>query len=318
MKISIIIPTFNRCQILSRLLDFLSHDTQSISSVDYEVIVVDDCSTDNTWEVVSNNFPNVKLIRGAGKNAELAKRFAIEESVGDYVVNLDDDSMPAYGWLASVRPALERGEQIVQGKIVFVDLGEKNLQDERTKKTFRTGFRFDMMPVSILYGGYRPQYLNNCHEFGCFISRDVLARVPLDDHNLIFHHLGESASFYLRATKAGYRVWFEPSVIIEHLGATTGGCVERSKKESPKRNCTPFAIGMVHNFMILARMYQPLRIPLLIPYYLLGGLYLSFKQRKNCLKYFVKGLYSGLTKPFSAPLTYNFEYNSAEVLSRKS
>ncbi len=304
MRLSIIIPTFNRSAILRGLLTALAHDEASLDALDHEIIVVDDQSNDDTCEMVTRDFPMVRLLRGPGKNAEAAKRAAVEISTGDYIVALDDDSMPAPGWLARIKPALERGEVIVQAKIIWVDLGQANIQDESSKRSFRTGFRFDMMPIALLFGGYHPQYINICHEFGCFIARRVLKDVPLDDQNLLFHHLGESASFYLRAKDKGYRVYFEPSCLIEHLGALAGGCKDRSQKMPTKQNCSDFTTGVVHNIMILTRMYQPWRIPILVPYYLAGGIYLSIKQRKNCLKYFARGLSAGLRKKFEPVVPY--------------
>ncbi|MFI5200838.1 MAG: glycosyltransferase family 2 protein [Candidatus Kapaibacterium sp.] len=302
MTLSIIIPTFNRCDILRGLLTMLHSDEVSKTAMEYEIIVVDDQSKDNTWKIVSTEFPAVKLLRGPGHDAEQAKRGAVEASVGDYIVCLDDDCLPRPGWLKGVQEDLNRGEKIVQCKLVFHDLGQKELQDE-SRKYFRSGFRADMMPLAILNGGYRPQYIMLCHEFGCFFSREVLKKVPLDDPNLIVD-FGPSASFSLRARKYGYRVFFEPASVIDHLGATSGGLIDRVKKQAPKKNCNEYTTKVVHNFMVFARMYRPLRIPFLIPYYIAGGLYLSIKQRKNCLKYFSKGLIGGLTKQFKPVIPY--------------
>jgi glycosyltransferase involved in cell wall biosynthesis len=302
MKLSIIIPTFNRRDILRGLLQMLHNDEESKAAIDYEIIVVDDLSKDGTWEMVSNEFPAVKLLRGPGKNAELAKRGAVEASTGDYIVCLDDDCLPRPGWIKEVEADLRRGEKIVQCKLVFLDLGQKELSDE-SQKYFRSGFRADMMPLSILNGGYQQQYILLCHEFGCFFSREVLGKVPLDDPNLVVD-FGPSASFALRARKHGYRVFFEPASVINHLGATSGGLIDRVQKQAPKKNCNEYTTKVVHNFMLFARMYKPMRIPFLILYYIAGSLYLSMKQRKNCFKYFAKGLFQGLTKRFVPVIPY--------------
>jgi len=302
MTLSIIIPTFNRRDILRGLLLMLHSDEASKAAIDYEIIVVDDQSKDGTWDMVSSEFPGVKLMRGPGKNAELAKRGAVEASGGDYIVCLDDDCLPRQGWIKNVEEDLRRGEKIVQCKLVFHDLGQKELRDE-SRKYFRSGFRADMMPLAILNGGYRQQYIELCHEFGCFFAREVLKKIPLDDPNLVVD-FGPSASFSLRARKQGYRVFFEPSSVIDHLGATSGGLIDRVQKQAPKKNCNEYTTKVVNNFMVFARMYQPMRIPLLVPYYVAGGLYLSLKQRKNCLKYFAKGLYKGLTQRFVPVIPY--------------
>lgn len=303
MKISIVIPTYNRKDIVAELLASLLSDTTLPAHVTTEIIVADDRSKDGTADMVREAFPSVRLVQGPGKNAELNKRAAIEVSTGDYLVNLDDDCIPRHGWIANVVPALERGEKIVQCKIVFVDLGEEDLRDE-SRKNFYTGYRWDMMPVSILRGGYRPQYINACHEFGCFVAREVLAKAPLDDPNLRFDHLGEAASFFWRITQMGYKVFFEPSAVIDHIGADRGGCKDRDKKQSPKRDCNEYAIGMVHNFIILTRMVRPSKLPLVIAYYLAGGVYLSLRQRKNCFKFFLRGVKEGMGRKFTPMIPY--------------
>jgi glycosyltransferase involved in cell wall biosynthesis len=302
MRISVIIPTYNRKNILRKLLASLVSDTQIPEGVECEIIVADDRSKDGTAEMVTTEFPSVRLVYGPGKDAELNKRAAVEVSTGDFLVNLDDDCIPRHGWIAKVVPDLLRGEKLVQCKIIFLDHGQKEMQDE-SKEHFRSGYRWDGLPELILYGGYRPQYLKSCHEFGLFAAREVLAKVPLDDPNLKFNHQGESASFYFRAKHEGYKVYFQPDAIIDHLGADEGGCKERSEKVSPKKNCNDFTTGMVHNMIVLNRKVNPGKLPIMITYYLVGSLYLSILQKKNCFKYFYRGIRDGLRKEF-VPMRY--------------
>jgi glycosyltransferase involved in cell wall biosynthesis len=303
MKISIIVPTFNRCDILRDLLAALEADIESQAAAEIEVIVANDRSSDGTEVMLRDEFPWVRAVLGPGKNAELAKRAAIEISSGDYLVNLDDDSIPRAGWIARVMPAIKRGEKIIQSKIIFVDQGQEDIKDESIPH-WRVGWRWDGVPVAVLNGGYREQYIPICHEFGVFVAREVLAKAPLDDPNLLFDHQGEAASFYLRVQAMGYKVFFEPSAVVDHLGADRGGCKERDQKVAPKKNCTPYAIGMVRNFMVLNRMRNPMLALLLIPYYVAGGFYLSIKQRKACYKYFLRGIRDGLSHKFIPMIPY--------------
>ena len=302
-RLSVIIPTYNRRDIIRGLLQRLTTDSASMLAVPYEVIVADDRSKDGTSDMIRAEFPTVRLVLGPGKNAELAKRAAIEISKGDYLVNLDDDSMPYEGWLVPIKEALDRGEKIIQAKIVFIDHGQQNLEDE-SKTHFHAGFKWNSIPVGLFYGGYRPQYIGITHEFGCFVAREVLSKVPWDDHNLVFDAMGESASFYLRANELGYKVFFEPRSVIDHLGALAGGTKERDEKKAPKKECTKYAESMVHNYVVLARIRKSKLIPLLIPYYLAAGTYLSIRQRKNCLKFFARGLMRGLARKFVQPIGY--------------
>jgi glycosyltransferase involved in cell wall biosynthesis len=303
VTISIIIPTFNRREIVRELLLALRDDKRSHDVAILEVIVADDLSTDGTSEMLAHHFPEVKVVLGPGKSAPLAKRAAIEVSTGDYIVSLDDDSIPRPGWIEPVLGAISRGEKLIQSRIIFVDQGQEKIDDE-SKKNFRVGFRWTGMPLAVLNGGFREQYIPICHEFGFFIARDVLRKIPFNDPNLVVDY-GESASFYLRAKKLGYKVFFEPKSVIDHLGALHGGCIDRDKKITPKKNCSDYSAFIVRNFVILTRMRNALLIPLLIPYYIAGGFYLSIRQRKPCYKYFIRGLFNGLTHRFVPTVPYN-------------
>jgi GT2 family glycosyltransferase len=304
MLISIVIPTFNRRAILQELLGHLNVYKQFSESISVEIIVVDDRSTDGTKEMVESEYPEICYVQGPGKGAAQAKRAGIEIANGDYIVALDDDVIPEKLWLESVIPALERGEALVQSKIVFQDLGQKNLKDE-SKQYFRTGFRWSMYPLLVINGGYREQYINNCAECGLFMSRSVLKAEPLDDPSLV-SDFGESASFFLRISKRGYKVFFQPNSVLTHVGAHSGGGKEREKKISPRKECTPFATLMVTNFFIFARMSSPLRIPYMILYFLVAGTVLTVLQKKFCLHFFIKGIAKGLIAPIRQVTPYRW------------
>ena len=57
-KVSIIVPAFNAEKIIKRCLNKILHETKNIMS---EIIVVDDCSTDNTLKIISK-FKKIKII----------------------------------------------------------------------------------------------------------------------------------------------------------------------------------------------------------------------------------------------------------------
>lgn len=89
--VSINVTTFNRALLLSRCLDSILR--QNYANI--EVIIVDDCSSDNTIEVVKKyqkKDNRIKYFRHASNNGNaFARNTALEKSLGFYVAFLDDD-----------------------------------------------------------------------------------------------------------------------------------------------------------------------------------------------------------------------------------
>lgn len=88
MKVSIIVPTYNRSQLLQeRALRSIFNQTYK----DFECIVVDDASSDDTPDVVKKW--SVKYIRhDVNQGSAAAKVTAMKEATGEYIVIVDDDN----------------------------------------------------------------------------------------------------------------------------------------------------------------------------------------------------------------------------------
>lgn len=89
--VSVIIPTFNRGHLISRSIKSVLNQTFK----DYEIIVVDDGSTDNTEEVVKQlNLKNLIYVKHkTNKGASAARNTGITISKGDYIAFLDSDDI---------------------------------------------------------------------------------------------------------------------------------------------------------------------------------------------------------------------------------
>ena len=90
-KISVIIPTHNRADILPRAIKSIQNQTRPVD----EIIVVSDGSTDNTEEVVKEFEEKDKRIRliayHPGHNGNYERNKGIEAATGDFIAFLDDD-----------------------------------------------------------------------------------------------------------------------------------------------------------------------------------------------------------------------------------
>lgn len=90
LPISVVIPTYNRCSDLKKAL--CSLEKQSLSSNLYEVIVVDDGSTDGTCEVASQSFTfSFNYVYQNNSGDAQARNTGAQVARGEYLVFIDDD-----------------------------------------------------------------------------------------------------------------------------------------------------------------------------------------------------------------------------------
>lgn len=93
LRVSVVVPTYNRCRYLKRALR--SVYAQSYSP--YEVIVIDDGSSDATTAMVQKQFPGVKYFFQSNKGVSAARNLGIKQAKGDWIAFLDSDDE----WLPS-------------------------------------------------------------------------------------------------------------------------------------------------------------------------------------------------------------------------
>jgi glycosyltransferase involved in cell wall biosynthesis len=92
MDISIVIPLLNEAESLPELCRWIE-DVTTKNGYQYEIILVDDGSTDNSWEVIHQlsktnaNIKGIKFQRNYGKSAALNEGF--KAAKGDVVITMD-------------------------------------------------------------------------------------------------------------------------------------------------------------------------------------------------------------------------------------
>ena len=91
MKVSVIIPVYNSEKFLKKCLESVADQTMD----DYEVIIVNDGSTDSSQSIIDAfclNYPDrFKSITVANGGQGRAKNIGIDASAGDYILNIDSD-----------------------------------------------------------------------------------------------------------------------------------------------------------------------------------------------------------------------------------
>ncbi len=211
--VSVVISTFNRKEKLIRLIgSVLKSDYTNI-----ELIVIDDASTDGTYESIKNIYPYIKIIRN-DKELLIAgsRNVGIKNSRGECIFLIDDDNVVDKNCIKELVNILETDRTVgISGPIMFYfkrcDLiwwatTERNMMTSKTSFPLRD---------KISNGQYN-RIINSKDIPNAFvIRRNVIEKVGLfDDKNFVIHY--EEADFGERVRKEGYKIVCNSNAKIWH------------------------------------------------------------------------------------------------------
>lgn len=114
-RVSFVLPTYNRRDVLLHTLAQVQRC--GLAPEAFEVLVVDNASTDGTAEAVQDRFLAVPVLRQTTNRGPCAKNAALEVARGEFVVFLDDDSFPQPGAVARMIEHFEADPRL--GAAVF-------------------------------------------------------------------------------------------------------------------------------------------------------------------------------------------------------
>jgi len=116
MTLSVIVPVYNAEKTLPRLLDSLLNQTQK----DYEIIIVDDCSTDRSSEIVQSYCCNlIKLEENRGP--AYCRNLGAQKARGDILIFTDSDCRVDSNWLENIHKQFSQNEaDAVMGRLVIL------------------------------------------------------------------------------------------------------------------------------------------------------------------------------------------------------
>ena len=123
MYISVVIPTYNRLPILRKCLMALEEQELSDSKVrGYEVVLVDDGSTDDTLNWIAENranLPHVKVLEQSRQGAAAARNLGVVNAVGDTIIFIDSDLVVTASFLQSHADALVTAQRKLKSDRLF-------------------------------------------------------------------------------------------------------------------------------------------------------------------------------------------------------
>ncbi len=144
VKVSIIIPTYNAQNTIKKAVD--SAINQKFPKKDFEIIVVNDGSSDKTSEVLKKYNGRIRILNQKNQGSVKAANYGFKKAKGKYLIKLDADDYFEVNILKEMVPVLERGPNI---DFVYCDYYEK--PEKGTKKLVLTENIFDTVAIGIMF-----------------------------------------------------------------------------------------------------------------------------------------------------------------------
>lgn len=213
---------------LQMLQDCLRSIIENTEDLDFEIIVVDNVSTDGALDMMARDFPKVQVIKNAerhgfGHNQNLG----IEACKGEYILVYNDDTLMHPDALHILCDFLDQHPKVglVGPKLLNAD-GSLQLSCYK----FPTPLRYisenlllsAAFPNSTIFGDYRSWQHDTVHEVdfvvgaAMLLRREVIDQVGLFDE--LFFMYAEETDLQLRIKKAGWQIMLCPEAIVTHLG----------------------------------------------------------------------------------------------------
>jgi len=216
--VSIIVPNWNGRAHLERCLESL----QAQTCPDFEVVVVDNGSTDGSPELVAQRFPAVRLIRqatnlgfAAGSNA------GIQATSSEFVATLNNDAWAEPAWLAELVQVMEEHPQVGACASKMLLASRPGTLDSAGIIADRAGITWNRRSGEPDTG----QSAAPMEVFGACAGAALYRRAMLEDVGLFgedFFCYLEDADLAWRARLRGWRCLYVPTAVVHHAHSATG------------------------------------------------------------------------------------------------
>lgn len=235
MKISVIIVSFNTCNILHNCIDALLKNSIPFN---LEIFVVDNNSSDNSKEMVKKHFKQIILIENSINNGfAAANNQAYQKATGDYIVLLNPDAYVKPGAIGNAIKFMESHPDcgLCGGRLV----NSNEVLDPSARRFPNSLYKF--FTISGLSDNYSSSRFFGRGDFKYFdhksikevdwvpgtfsiCRRKTLNQLGLFDER--FYMYFEETDLCLRIKRTGWKIYFIPQAEVTHLG---GACSKTRK-----------------------------------------------------------------------------------------
>ncbi len=237
-EVSVIIPVFNNCLCT---IDCIKSISENTSDVEYEIIVVDNASTDNTRRIL-NDIPNIRVVTNSRNLGFVeACNGGARNAKGEYLIFLNNDTKVTKGWMKALLDTAKEDSLagIVGAKLIYPN---GKLQ-EAGGIVWSDGSAWN-------YGrnddAEKPEYnhlreVDYCSAACILVRKELFEKVGGFDVRYAPAYCEDSdLAFSLR--KLGYKTLYQPRAEIIHLeGMTAGTDTSKGMKHYQETNRGKFA-----------------------------------------------------------------------------
>jgi len=215
--LTVMVCTHNRA---GRLRDALhSLEAQSLSPDRFEVLVVDNASTDETAAVIQQYAArgriDVRFVREPELGLDAARNRGVREARGEVLAFLDDDARARADWAAEVLKGFERHDAPILGGRVDL-LWEADRPDWFSDVLLRYLIHCDYGPDVVQVTAPPWLYGTNVAIRSSLFRQIGLFRLDLDRKGDSLMGGGDT-EFFERAHRRGHRLLYLPSLVVDHL-----------------------------------------------------------------------------------------------------
>jgi len=235
MDVSIVIVNWNTCQITCDCLKSVYRQTGNIN---FEVIVVDNASTDGSVDVVKVQFPQVILIENnENRGFAAANNQGITRAKGRYVLLLNSDTVVLGNAIAKIVSfADNKSDVAVVGCRVLNPDGTLqqtcSMFPSILNMLLSTTYLYKLFPRSRFFGREHMSWWDRADVrevdvvTGCFmlVRQDAVRKVGSMDERFFMY--GEETDWCYRFSQAGWKVMFAPGGEIIHLGGASSSKIK--------------------------------------------------------------------------------------------
>ena len=166
--VSFVIPCYRSAQTIGKVVEEIDTTMKSLSAYEYEIVLVNDSSPDNTYEVIRElcarrkDICGIDLARNFGQHAALMAGFGYAH--GDVVVCLDDDGQTPAAEVGKLLEKIEEGYDVVYAKYVH-----------KKHSGFRNfGSKINELMARVMLGKPKELYLSSYFAAKKFVVEEML------------------------------------------------------------------------------------------------------------------------------------------------